>query len=171
MSRPSRVCVDFEPLGSGDGQAALDAMADTFVELNVDYLRLHPDTPTLYESGVRYSLVPVTRSWQTVPRVLASGVGDCTDLAAWRAAELRLEGIDAKLCTMTWPSGWQTPVGRWGRHWVVCLPDGTTEDPSGQLTGVRLVPTDGQDRTPNVWALALATAVLALGAFALGRGG
>ncbi len=63
------------------------------------YLRSHPRTPAIYKSGVRWKMEGVNpctgrpaEHFATVPEVLAQGWGDCEDLAAWRAAELRLKG-------------------------------------------------------------------------------
>jgi hypothetical protein len=53
--------------------------------------------PPLYHSGVRYQREPRGRErWQLAPETYDRGVGDCEDLATWRAAELRLEGVAAR---------------------------------------------------------------------------
>lgn len=117
-----------------DGQLALDQMAEALVQANVAYLQTHPDTPALYDSGVRYDLgADVQGPWQTVPAIIAHGRGDCEDLAGWRAAEYRVRGVQARMCTQYWNQSWQSGAGRWGVHWKVCLPDGTVEDPSAKL--------------------------------------
>jgi hypothetical protein len=51
--------------------------------------------PPLYESGVRYLREPRGQeNWQTCHETLKKQSGDCEDLAAWRAAELRVSGRD-----------------------------------------------------------------------------
>lgn len=67
----------------------LEILVNTLFELNVRYLREHPETPLLYRSGVFYLEEPKQKEyWRDIPMVLLYGEGDCEDLAAWRAAEL-----------------------------------------------------------------------------------
>lgn len=57
-------------------------------------LRASP-LPPLYQSGVRYEREPRGQeNWQTCHETLKRKAGDCEDLAAWRAAELRVTGAD-----------------------------------------------------------------------------
>lgn len=52
--------------------------------------------PPLYESGIVYRAEPRGQEvWKDVPNVLRDGYGDCEDLACWRAAELRHQGVAA----------------------------------------------------------------------------
>lgn len=84
------------------------------------------DMPPLYASGVRYRREPRGRErWQLAPQTEALGYGDCEDLATWRAAELRLDGIAAR--PVVYRSGPRQ------LHVVVALPDGSIEDPSRVL--------------------------------------
>ena len=152
------------------GQLALDQLAETLVQLNVDYLRTHPNTPTLAQSGVYYDLgADVQQPWLTIPEILAAGRGDCEDLAGWRAAERRIEGIEAKMCPQGWLRTWQSGAGRWGIHWKVCLPDGTVEDPSAELA--RWAQPVGKEPGDKIWltAAVLGTLVAAPLAWMLGR--
>ena len=81
--------------------------------------------PPLYHAGVRYQREPRGRErWQLAPQTYADGVGDCEDLATWRAAELRLAGVDARPVVYR--------AGRRQLHVVVATPDGY-EDPSRVL--------------------------------------
>lgn len=81
--------------------------------------------PSLYESGVTYRREPRGRErWQLAPDTLRFGVGDCEDLATWRAAELRLDGVHA------WPYVYR--AGPRTLHVVVRTADGI-EDPSRVL--------------------------------------
>jgi hypothetical protein len=68
----------------------MNALLEALIEANCEYLRLHPRTPLLYQSGVYYQAEPDGRDeWQDIPDTLARGNGDCEDLACWRVAELR----------------------------------------------------------------------------------
>ena len=67
--------------------------------MNVGFLRRNPRTPPLYQSGIVWKMEGVNRCtgrpaevFAPIPEVLGQGWGDCEDLAAWRAAELRLRG-------------------------------------------------------------------------------
>jgi hypothetical protein len=95
------------------------------------YLRAHPEVPPLYTTGVRYEEEPPGQEdWQDVRTTLKKGVGDCEDLACWRAAELRVrDGVDA------WPTYlWRArPRGGMLYHIQTEYPDGRVEDPSRRL--------------------------------------
>jgi hypothetical protein len=122
---------------SAEGQLAMDTLAESLVQINEQWLRTHPETPNLYDSGVYYDLrADVQRPWQSIPRLYRMGRGDCEDIAAARTAELRVRhGIDARMCNQHWDHAWDASVeGGWGTHWLVCLPDGTVEDPSSKLS-------------------------------------
>lgn len=107
------------------------ALAVTTV-VDMHQIRKH-GLPKLYRSGVRYQrevcLAPGVR--ETCERFLTSRVllhervGDCDDLASYRAAELILAG-DLRARAFARPSnvGW---------HCVVRHGDGTIEDPSRRL--------------------------------------
>lgn len=111
--------------GPSDLAPALAAL----VGLNCDIMRRR-QLPPLYSSGVRYEretrLADGTprEQWLTAPVVLLRQAGDCEDLASWRAAELRLQGIPAMAVPKRSSVGW---------HIVVQYPDGTIEDPSRKL--------------------------------------
>jgi hypothetical protein len=97
--------------------------------LNMEIKRRHR-LPNLYESGVRYQRekrLPDGTSreqWLTNVIVFNRKAGDCEDLATYRVADLRLQGIDATAIPKRSPVGW---------HIVVRYPDGTIEDPSRKL--------------------------------------
>lgn len=82
--------------------------------------------PSLYKSGVRYQREP-EEVWKHAVDTLADGWGDCEDLAAWRAAELRVSGEDPKAAVITYKSRPRT----W--HAVVLRGDRRIEDPSRRL--------------------------------------
>lgn len=80
----------------------------------------------LYQSGVVYKREP-RDVWRHVGDVQGSGWGDCEDLAAWRAAELRVSGEDPGARVVVYQSGPRK------FHAIVGRSDGTTEDPSRRL--------------------------------------
>lgn len=108
----------------------LAILLNALFNINRLWLRTHPEAPRLYQAGVRYRAEPLGReNWRDVSAVLEAGIGDCEDLASWRAAELReRDGVRAR------------PAFRWRQvgdtriyHIVVKLPDGRIEDPSRKL--------------------------------------
>lgn len=74
---------------------------EALVSENARWLRGNPGAPWLYSSGVRYQMegahphIPgrPDERFEPIPRVIELGEGDCEDLAAWRAAELRVRGF------------------------------------------------------------------------------
>lgn len=101
------------------------------------YLRAHPETPNIYESGVVYRLEPPRQEdWLDIPSILKAGNGDCEDLACWRAAELRVRHNIKAEPTFKWTV---RPNGAYLYHIQVKLPPmrGETvsriEDPSRRL--------------------------------------
>lgn len=61
------------------------------------YLKEHPETPPVYESGVvfRSYFADENHSFDDIPRMLARKTASADCLAAWRAAELRRKQIPA----------------------------------------------------------------------------
>ena len=100
----------------------LKATLEYLIAVNRYFLRHHPETPSLYESGVVYGRTVV---WDSIPAVIERRFGDCKSLTAWLIAERRNRGLECM------------PVFRWigkpGRgmqfHILVQTPDGF-EDPS-----------------------------------------
>lgn len=89
--------------------------------------------PPLYASRVRYTPGDRHRPrWLDMPKALMAGLAGGADLAAWRAAELRISGVDAEpVIARTWVPGRRT--GSWGTYYCVRYPDGRIEDPSSAL--------------------------------------
>jgi hypothetical protein len=87
-------------------------------------LKARGGVPLLYSSGVRYRRESPDR-WQTCDIVLDKGFGDCEDLAAWRAAELRQRGENAHADV------YKAGPRQW--HAIVVHADGAIEDPSRRL--------------------------------------
>ena len=115
---------DFEREASN---AALEIMLDCLVRLDVLYLSQYPDTPPLYQAGVRYKREGLREeNWLAIPHVLKQKHGDCEDLASWRTAELQRQGIAARPM-FTWA---KLPNGGTLYHIKVQHPNGQIEDPS-----------------------------------------
>lgn len=73
----------------------IEALLEALTASNCYYLVGNPQTPLLYESGVRYEEEPPGRDeWQDIPDTIVRRAGDCEDLAAWRMAELRVRFRD-----------------------------------------------------------------------------
>jgi hypothetical protein len=70
----------------------LEGLVVALASVNAAFLRAHPETPWLYESGVFY-LEITPDIWTDIPATLARGDGDCPTLCAWRMAELQREGL------------------------------------------------------------------------------
>lgn len=103
---------------------SLTAALEGLTAYNAAWLRAHPSAPSLYAAGVRYEREPKGREdWRTLPDLLKRKRGDCEDLAAARAAELRQAGDPGAhaFARKVRPGLWHIRV----RHG-----DGTTEDPS-----------------------------------------
>ncbi len=110
---------------------ALRIALEALYQRDVDYLRRHPLTPGVYDSGIYYQEEPPgSEDWADVPTILKLGWGDCEDLACWRAAELFVRhGIAAKPEVTCQISADGTRL----YHITVALPDGRSEDPSRNL--------------------------------------
>ena len=112
-------------------EVVLRLLIEALVAANVGHLRLHPEAPWLYASGVRYAEdAEDAECWTDIPETIARGVGACKDLVAWRLAELRVRAREEAAI----------PLVRFARvghrvkfHVVVRRADGRVEDPSYEL--------------------------------------
>jgi len=109
-------------------ECVLRLLLAALVETNIDYLRRHPGTPSIYTAGVRYRREEGTEEWKAIPDVIRDRSGDCEDLASWRVAELRIKGIDARPFLR-----YRTAGGFSLYHVLLQLPGGKFEDPSRKL--------------------------------------
>lgn len=109
----------------------LEALAEGLVLLNCEMMRYAhdrgADIPSLYDSGIVYRREPEGREWwesaSDMLNVVTDRSGDCEDVAAYRAAELRFhEGEPAYVVIV--------PTKRGGFHCKVARADGSLEDPS-----------------------------------------
>ncbi len=102
------------------------ALLDALIEINLDYLRLHPHTRPLYRSGVRYGR---TRTWDEIPAMYSLGFGDCKSLSAALIAERRLRGVKV-YPSFRWARRTPGPDGIMDFHILVQTGPSTFEDPS-----------------------------------------
>lgn len=73
----------------------LGILLSALVRVNLATLRKNPQLPDLYKSGVRFQVErPGEEDWCDIPTVIKRGFADCEDLACWRAAELRVRGVE-----------------------------------------------------------------------------
>lgn len=70
-------------------QDCLKWVLECLVNCNRTYLRLHPETPNIYDAGVIYTHEDDTEDWEGIPSIRRHKGGDCEDLGCWRVAELR----------------------------------------------------------------------------------
>jgi hypothetical protein len=98
---------------------------------DMDYLRLHPETPPIYAAGVRYEEEPPGQDdWADIAECRRLGKADCEDLACWRAAELR---IKHRIAAGPVSTRRNRPLGGLLYHIQTKYPDGRVEDPSRRL--------------------------------------
>jgi len=114
--------------------AALKVLLRSLFDIDRLELRADKSIPPLYKSGVRYEEEPPGQEdWQDVRTCLKMGIGDCEDLACWRAAELvERHNVEARPC-FVWK---KQPGGGMLYHIQVRWPDGRIEDPS-RVLGMR----------------------------------
>lgn len=73
-------------------------LLEALVVTDLALLELRGDVPALADSGVAYSgWQPIADEYGDVETVLARGVANAAELAAWRAAELRRSGAAARV--------------------------------------------------------------------------
>lgn len=69
---------------------SLQNLLEYMIRENMNFLRRHPETPSLYRSGVIYGR---TTWWEPIPALFRRKVGDCKSLTTALCAEYRLQGI------------------------------------------------------------------------------
>lgn len=116
LIKPMRATVDIRP-----GSGMLTAILEGLVRVN-EIILLETMLPPLYTSGVKYERECNTEHWLTADQVYARKMGDCEDLACWRAAELRGAGDHAEVIV--------TQGGSRLYHVRVRRQGGQIEDPS-----------------------------------------
>lgn len=143
-------------------ERVLDRWLESLTLQDLDYLREHPDTPRLYDSGVRYyhsgrgDSSGVVDEWQDIPEAMNEGATDCKSLSAWLAAEYRFRGTDpGARCCKKFALVDDPDVGSLLLYHVqVQRSDGRIEDPSREL-GMNVDEPDGFIPVPGIpWTVA-----------------
>lgn len=111
--------------GAADVADALEAHVRASARDLARHARAGRPLPPLYRARVRYDASDAGERWQVPSETYARRRGDCEDLAAWRAAELRLNGEPARVVVYRSRPG--------VLHAVVRRGDGRIEDPSRRL--------------------------------------
>jgi hypothetical protein len=115
--------LDMDDCRDDEHATVIGEAMETLILRNLMHLDKHPGTLPLYESGVRYKFNP--GMWQDIPSTLRSQTGNCTDLVAWRVAELRRQKEPAMVHVEL--------VGSDLFHVSIRRKDGRIEDPSRKL--------------------------------------
>ena len=134
---PYRVTLQLDAFnGTRDAEESIEdlsAMLDCLIRINENFLRRRPNTPLLYQAGIRYQEEPLgAEFWRDIPTTLQYREGDCEDLSCWLIAEKRVRfGIPAR--PIIYPQ--LRPNGRYLYHIAVATPDvpGGVDDPSRRL--------------------------------------
>ena len=145
-----------EDMSQRASEQGLDYCLDCLVNLDLLWLRLHPDTPKLCDSGVRYNHQLIVDEWHDIGAALHDHIADCKGLGAWRTAELRASGEDPAAHTFKKFAVVDDPtVGKLLLYHIQCQRgDGRIEDPSRDL-GMNMDEPDGFIPVPGVrWAIA-----------------
>ena len=111
---------------TGPSEGILRSLLDLTVAANLMHLAVNPRTPTLRESGVRWS-APEGARISSIPAILDRGYAACASLSCMRAAELLHRGYAAAPRLVRQPA---PGPGRLLYHVVVSRWDGQLEDPS-----------------------------------------
>ena len=121
------------PQDREESHQVLNIVLNALVQMDMVHLRNHPQTPSLYQSGVRYvEEPPGMEDWRDIPTCLRERQADCEDLACWRAAELNVRQGIAAIPIF----GFRNVNGNIVYHVRVQYPNGHIEDPS-RILGMR----------------------------------
>lgn len=107
-----------------DDAAVVAAAVEGLVCANAVIMR-RATLPWLYKSGIRYRR-DKREEWTNAATVLHRRWGDCEDLSAYRAAELRVRAGEPARCVVK-------RTGPRTLHVLVRRADGRIEDPSRKL--------------------------------------
>ena len=122
------------PVDRAESHQVLEILLNALFQIDMAYLRNHPNTPRIYQAGVRYQEeVAPQEDWRDIPTCLRERTLDCEEAACWRAAELNVrDGIKA----VPIYSFRTLPNGDVVYHIRVQYPNGQIEDPS-RVLGMR----------------------------------
>jgi hypothetical protein len=118
----------------------------TLADHNTRWLSANPGkAPKLYASGVRYQREADAEDWKDIVNVYADRQGDCEDLACWRVAELRVQGIKAEPFLY-----WQNTAGGGRLYHALCWRESIARDtPPRVAGGPTLWPARDRDGKPQ----------------------
>jgi hypothetical protein len=151
---PGAVRVDVAHLDA----RVLHELLELLVGFNLDYLRVHPDAPDVYDAGVAWrEEAPFQEEWLSIPWALQRGAQgealDCEDLCCWRVGHLRFAGERAARCVPSYQGTDHQGDDLW--HVQVQRADGSVEDPSALLGMGRLPSNFGgftwNRQSPSTW--------------------
>lgn len=114
-----------EALPPYDRAVAVGHLVEALAELDLLVLKRFSTAPALAAAGLRYV---EDSPWADVASVLRTRVADCRSIAAWRIAELRKAGRQAKVHVVVYQDG---------RMHVMVEADGRIEDPTSLASGYR----------------------------------
>jgi len=86
-----KLSLEWHPRTRGELIAGLADALEALVRIDVREIRSHA-LPELYSSGVVYEPEDGSERWLGASMVYDRGAADCEDLAAWLAAQRRIEG-------------------------------------------------------------------------------
>lgn len=124
----------FEYIPYDDEDKMVDWYVDVMEQLvttDKKWLKTNPGAPTVAASGVRPGLI-LREARSDISSMLHHGSGDLDSLAAWRIAELRIQGVDAKPVLIKGRRGDKTTFTV-----RVQLPDGTYDQMFDELVSGR----------------------------------
>lgn len=97
MKAPIFVISGWDGENTEQRKGYMRALVYALADIDFAYLQSHPETPKLYASGVKYERQPIgCEWWRDIKATLDALGGDCKCLSAWRCAELRMLGVDAR---------------------------------------------------------------------------
>jgi len=126
--QPRLLLRSFDELPEEARAAGIARLVDQLAWIDTAWLRMHPEVPPLYESGVVYverGLTACGDDWRDIPEILVEGEGVCEDLSAWRIAELRIRSTNAQPLITSMQADSLIVY-----HVRVLWPNGQIEDPS-----------------------------------------
>jgi len=143
-----------DPWTRDESEYVMVLLLETLVKIDQLWLRLNPDTPGIYNAGVRY--IPESdgsEEWNAIPEIKREQGSDCEDLSAARTAERRERENDPDAtCCYYWhklPPSDLYPDGLTMYHIRCRHGDGEIEDPSVKL-GMNAAEVDGFKPLPGV---------------------
>ena len=122
----------------------VELLIEALATANMAEMRANP-FPTLATGAIRYDLEESQELFDDATLVLSRRSGDCDDLAAYRLAELWIEGDHGARAHVRWQADPTNQIP-WGFHAMVRRGNGQIEDPSVKLGMGWLVPLDGSER-------------------------